>query len=145
MQALGQRLLHLLEGCCEAVVGLLGVGASQLEGHEGDGGLAVELTAVAVVGLPQLDIGDVLQTENGAVGLGHDDDVLELLDLFQTAGVAQLVLVDVVNGVAVTAFHRLLAQLADSGFEVLLGQTAGDVRGHEAVLCHHLGLQPDAQ
>ena len=145
VQALRQRLLHLAQGARQAVVGLLGVRTRELEGHEGDGGLAVELAAEAVVHLTHFQVCHVAQTQQRTVGLGHDDNVAELLDLLQAAGVAQGVLIDVVHACAMAALHGFLAQTADGGLQVLLGQAGGDVAGHEAVLGHDLRLQPYTQ
>ena len=63
-----------------------------------------------------------------------DDDIAEFLRSLQTAGVAHCVFV---------GYVRLFTKLTRSGFDVLLSQYAANVRWHQAVLLHHVGLQPD--
>ena len=89
----------------------------------------------AVAESPELDVGDVAQAQYLAVGECLDDDVAELLGVLQAAGEAHGVL---------EALVALLAEGAGCRLDVLLCHDGGDVAGHQAVLGHHLWLEPDA-
>ena len=93
----------------------------------------------------QFHVGDVLQAQYGAVGIGAYDDVLKLGHLFQAALVLERILIVVVDAFAVGAVDGLLAQLSGRRLQVLLSQGIGNVTGHDVVLSHQFRLHPDAQ
>src|SRR6185437_13698244 len=55
-----------------AVHGVEDVGAGLAEDGDGDGGLAIGAAVVAVVGGAVVDVGDILQTNGGAIAPGDD-------------------------------------------------------------------------
>ena len=120
--------LHLLGN-------LVGVRAGNLLHHTHHRRDVVVLHRHRVLQAAQLNAGHVLQLQRVATGIAADDDVAELLGRLQTTGVAHGIL---------EGHVALLTKLTRCSLDVLLGQHAADVRGHQVVLLHHVGLQPDA-
>ena len=82
----------------------------------------------------QFDACHVLQLQRLSVDIAGDDDVAELLGTLQTSGIAHRVLVSHVS---------LVAERTGRSLNILLGQHIRNVRRHQVVLLHHLGLQPN--
>ena len=147
IEELGHVVVDLVEHARRKQLGLLlelglhllgyvvGVGAGNLLHHAHDRRDVVVLHRHRVLLSAQLYACHVFQLQRGAVGTALHDDVAKLLGRLQSSGIAHGVLVGHV---------RLLSEGAGCGLDVLLGQQSADVGRHQAVLLHHVGLQPDA-
>ena len=114
---------------------LVGVRTGNLLHHTHHRRDVVVLHRDGVLQSAQLDLGHVLQLQRRAVGVALDDDVAKLLGCLQSTRIAHGILIGHVG---------TLTERTRGGLDVLFGQNAGDVGGHQAVLFHHLRLQPDA-
>ena len=85
----------------------------------------------------QLDVGDVLEPQDFALGIGPQNDVRVLLRLV----VAPLIGQDVLDRLRRLA--RRLAEPAGRPDDALFGQGLHDVLGGDLVGAHAVGLQPD--
>ena len=130
----GQRRLDPLQVAFDIVDDLRRVRTGRLKDHRRHALVTVHVVAETVRQTSQLDIGDILESQYLAVGGGAHDDVAELLLGLQTPLVAHDILERLV---------ALLAELSGSGLDILFGQRGSYVRRHQAVLSHHIGLQPN--
>ena len=113
---------------------LVGVGAGNLLHHTHDRRDVVVLHRHGVLLTAKFYACHVLEFQRLSVGVALDDDVAKLLGTLQTTGVAHGVLV----------LHvALLSERARRSLDVLFGQHTANVRRHQVVLLHHVGLQPD--
>ncbi len=122
--ALGELGLQPLHDRLDALGGGERVGAGRLEDGDQGAGAAVEAAERIAAAGAELDPADVAHADVGAVRVGADDDVLELLGLGQPALGLD---VELELGVA----DRLGADAADGGLDVLPLQGVGDVGGRE--------------
>ena len=127
--------LQFVEQGVDVVHDLRGVRTGRLEDHRADARMAVGVTFVSVGFAAQFDVGDVLQTQERAVGLREQHDFTELFGRLVASAVFHRVLERVLG---------VLAQRTGRRFDVLLGQRRRHVRRDELVLGHYVGLQPDA-
>ncbi len=133
LQTRGKLALHLLDLGQTVVDDLCGVGAGGLEDDTRRGHLAVERVGESVGQTSQLHFGHITQTEYLAGGLGGHHYILELLGSGQTAFILHRVL---------EALVALFAERTRSGLDILLRKSVCDIRRHQAILGHHLGLEP---
>ena len=97
--------------------------------------MAVGVAFVGIGFAAQLDVGDVFQAQDRAVGFRQDHDLTELFGRLVTPAVFHRVLERVL---------RVLAQRTGRRLDVLLGKRGRHVRRNELVLGHDVGFQPDA-
>ncbi len=134
-QAFGQIGLDFIDYLEAVFDNLCRIRARALE-HDGHGGgIAIATVGESVCHTAEFDFGHVFEAEHFAVAACAHHDFAELLGCDFAAAVAHGVL---------EALLALLAERAGSGFHVLLGKSRADVGGHEAVLRHHVGLEPYA-
>ena len=96
--------------------------------------MPIHIITESVSQTAQLNIGDILEPQHFAVGIGSDHDILELLLGLQAPLIAHHIL------------ERLVAQLAElagRSLDILFGQRRRHVGRHQFVLGHHIGLEPD--
>ena len=127
--------LQFVEQGVDVVHDLRGVRTGRLEDHRADARMAVGVTFVSVGFAAQFDVGDVLQTQERAVGLREQHDFTELFGRLVASAVFHRVLERVLG---------VLAQRTGRRLDVLFGQRRRHVRRDELVLGHYVGLQPDA-
>ena len=129
----------MVQAGTDVIGGLHSVGAGKLVDRHDSGGLAVEAT-VDVVGLgAELNAGDILQVQNGAIRVGAQNNVAEVLGADEAALGADGV------GEFLSVGNGLAADLA-SGVDGVLGlQGLGDLRDGDAELGELVGLDPHAQ
>ena len=135
VHARGEQLSLLFELGLHLLGNLVGVRTSNLLHHTHHRRDVVVLHRHRILLTAQFDLGNVFQFQSLSVGIARDDDVAKLLGSLQTSGVTDGILVGHV---------RLLAEGTRSGLYILFGQCAADVAGHQSVLLHHVGFQPDA-
>ena len=130
---------EVLAGLVEQGVDVLddgcGVRAGCLEDHGRHARVAVHAALEGVGLLAQLDFGHILEPQHCTVLVRENNQVAELLGGVPAAAVLHLILVDIL---------RVGTQRTRGGLDVLLGEDGRDVAGHQLVLGHHVGLQPDA-
>ena len=137
-EIVGEALGELFQGGVDPVGRLQGVGAGgeidaqHRRGHAIDPGIGI------VVLRPEFDAGDIAQTHHGAVGIGADQDALELLRL----GEAPLGLEGVGECAALIVGRG--AQAAGGGLEVLAADGIRHLGLADAQGGHHLRIEPDA-
>ena len=135
LHSFGQLLAGLFEEGVNLLVYRCGIGTGRLEHQAAHTRMAVQHTYVGVVFTSQVDVGHLLQLQHFAVsGRGHHH-LAKLLGCITTSAKLHGILV---------GLGRILAKRTGSGLNVLFGQHAGDVRRYQSVLCHHVGLQPEA-
>ncbi len=105
---------------------------------EDRGGFPVARVDVGVIPGRQLHPGDVPQTDEGAVGLGVDDDGAELVLVHEASLHAHRVLEGLVLG------GGALAHLARGGLDVLLLDGGHHILRRDAQARHLVGAEPDA-
>ena len=147
IEELGDIVVNLIRHARREELGLLfqlglhllsyfvGVRTGNLLHHTHHRRNVVVLHRHGVLQAAQFNLGHVLQLQSLSVGIARDDDVAKLIGGLETACIAHGILV---------GYIRLLAECTRSCLNVLLGQHTADVRGHQVVLLHHVGLQPDA-
>ena len=152
LEAGREALFQLAHPGLDAVGGLEGVGAGELERGDADRRFAVEPATDVLVAGAQLDAGHVAQvgdraglagTDRGFTGLalvasGLEDDILELLRRFEPAERGHRVLERLALG------HGGLADLARRHLDVLFLQRLDDVGGRQPARRQLFRVDPDA-
>ena len=137
-QALGETLRELRHLLLDALGDVERVRAGREEDADERRGLAVHATDELVISRAQLDMRDIGEAHDRAVGIGPHDDLLELFWIGEPAagsdGVDELLLL----------IDRRLADLACGKLRVLLVQRADDVRRRELELREPVGFEPHA-
>ena len=95
--------------------------------------MTVGFVVEAVGYTTQLEVGDVLETQDFAGRLGADDDVAKFLGGGEAATIADGILEGLI---------ALLAEGARGSLDVLLLEGCSHVRWHQAILSHYVGLEP---
>ena len=134
LYALWQILSHLLNTRVNLVDDLCGVRACRLIHHEQRAVVPVGHAFVVVRLVAQLDACHVLQAQYLTRGQRLDDHVTELFRRDKAALVLHRVLEH--------AFI-VLAERAGGGLDVLRIECRSHIRGYNAILRHHVRLQPD--
>src|SRR5690606_1560276 len=127
----GEPLQHL----ADLDVYFAGVGSAGLQDVEGQPRMAVYLVVAAQVGGTEFGAGNIFEVKHRAVGIGFDDDLLELLG----QGEPTLVAEDGFEG-----FVRRFAEFAGRNLKVLVADCVADVLRHQAIGSHFFGVEPGA-
>ncbi len=138
VEARREPLPELLHGALDLGRGRQRVGAGQLEDAQGRGGAVVEIGVAQIVLGAELDAGDVADARDPAVGIGLDDDVLELAHVLEPAQRLDAEL----EGAGVG--HRQLIEAARRHLDVLALDRVDHVGRGEIELGHPLRVEPDA-
>ena len=133
-----ESLLSLFQDFAGAADGLHGIGVCCQADHETGSLAAVEVTGNGIILGSQADIGNVADADHGTVGIGADDDVLELFRRLQAAVGTQGILVGLV------VRRRLGADGADSGLFILSADSRDDIGRCNLQDIHLHRVEPDA-
>ena len=144
LQSSRQGLAQLLQLVAQGIIRFLGVCTCNLETQEAHRRIAVTAAAERVACHTQLHVSHIPQTQDTAIILGHQHNILELLDISQTTRIFQRVLEHIVNILA-AAVSRLLAKCTRRALQVLFGQRIRNHRWRHPVLGHGVGLHPYTQ
>ncbi len=131
---LGRQLVH---GMDHLIANLQRVGPGRLEDADRHRVLAIQTGAQGVVAGAELQPGDILESENVAIGAGLEHDVAEL----RLAGQAPL---GVDQGQEVAVRHRFAADLPGGDLHVLVADRRHHVAGGEAVGGDPVRVEPHA-
>ena len=135
LQSGRHRLLGLLKGLFNAGVYFGGIGARCCEYQEEGTRTVLNIRSEVVAHGTNLHLGNVTQVQYAATA-GAKHDIVELLNGLQGTLVLHRILVGVL---------RHFAQRTYSRHEALSANGSKDVVRSQAILSHHVGLQPDAQ
>ena len=133
-QSFGKVLLAVGEQGFHVFYNLRSVGACNLHHDARYRAVTVYATGEGVGRTAKFHTGHVLHPDHVAVGRGADDHVLKFRRLAKATFVAEGVLEGLVLA---------LADVARCSLNVLFGEYARDVRGHEVVFGHLFGVEPD--
>ena len=136
LQTCRHHRLHVLVKLVDAGIYLSGIGTGCLEHHEDGAWLAVDVRKEVVAHGTDLHISHIAQMQQVAALAGSQYDLVELFDGLQRTLVFHGVLVAVL---------RLCTQATRGGHKALATDGCEHVVGFQTVLCHYVGLHPDAQ
>ncbi len=137
-QILGESLLRFGDTLLHRLQGVDRVGAGRLIDRDGRRRAAVEPRIAIEIGGAKLDARDVAQTQDRAIRIGADDDVLEFRDRAEAALGLDIELQLLIVG------DRPGADAADRGLDVLRLNRADDVGGSEVESGQPIGAHPGA-
>lgn len=137
IQVRRERLFCLFQYLAGAADGLHGIGISRQTDHETGSVAAAQVTGNGIILGAQADIGNVADADHGTVGIGADDDVLELFRRLQAAVCTQGILVGLV------VRRRLGTDGPDSGLFILSADSRDDIRRCNLQDIHLHRIEPD--
>ena len=114
-------------------IDIMGIGSGSLGQVQCKARITVDLIVGVQVGCTELHARHILQVEYRTIGIGLNNDVLELLRLAETPFVLNYRFKGLIRG---------LTELTRCDFKVLILDRIGDILRHQVIERQFLGIQP---